>query len=170
MADSSDNTIDVNIWNDARTKAVTVTTDGSKERLDVSTKIEGGSFQVQEFNPVVDVNVAGISLSTGSWSTILSIPSAQGKLDFIGVSGSSSNYRVRLTMDSIQIFDLSMSDINTLGLSNDVGVPIRAEIALKNFRYRPYEGVDFSSSVLIEAQATSGSVTIYTIVTHREVP
>lgn len=43
MADSTDDTIDVNIWNDARTKAVTVTTDGTKERLDVNANIEGGN-------------------------------------------------------------------------------------------------------------------------------
>ena len=38
MADLTDKTDDVSIWNDAKTKAVTVTTDGSKERLDVQVK------------------------------------------------------------------------------------------------------------------------------------
>ena len=37
MADLNDLTQNVNIWNDAKTKSVTVTTDGSFERLDVST-------------------------------------------------------------------------------------------------------------------------------------
>lgn len=41
MADLGDRTGDVNIWNDDRTKAVTVTTDGSKERLDVDANISG---------------------------------------------------------------------------------------------------------------------------------
>ena len=38
MADLTDKTDDIAIWNEGRTKAVTVSTDGSKERLDVSTK------------------------------------------------------------------------------------------------------------------------------------
>ena len=36
MADINDPTQNVTIWNDAKGKNVTVTTDGSKERLDVS--------------------------------------------------------------------------------------------------------------------------------------
>lgn len=38
MADLTDKTDDIAIWNEGRTKAVTVSTDGAKERLDVSTK------------------------------------------------------------------------------------------------------------------------------------
>jgi len=38
MADLNDRTQNVNIWNDEKTKSVTVTTDGAKERLDVDSK------------------------------------------------------------------------------------------------------------------------------------
>jgi len=40
MADLNDRTQNVNIWDDAKTKAVTVTTDGSKERLDIHALID----------------------------------------------------------------------------------------------------------------------------------
>jgi len=170
MADNTDNTIDVNIWNDARTKAVTVTTDGASERLDVDATIVGGSFQLQEFVPVVTIDSTGVSLSTGAWNTLLNVTSTEGKLDFIGCAGASSSYRIRVTMDAVVIFDVSMSDLNAIGLSNDVNVPMRSETALKNFRYRPLEGVDFTSSLLVEAQATSATPTLTSLITYRKVP
>ena len=50
MADLTDKTDDISIWNDAKTKAVTVTTDGAKERLDVhvagSVSISGASDSI----------------------------------------------------------------------------------------------------------------------------
>jgi len=170
MGDSTDETIDVAIWNEARTKTVTTTTDGATERLDVDATIVGGSFQLQEFVPVVVIDPTGVSLSTGAWNTLLNVTSTQGKLDFIGCAGGSSNYRVRVTMDSLLIFNVSMADLNSIGLSNDVNVPMRAETALKNFRYRPLEGVDFTTSILIEAQATSATPTLTSLISYRKVP
>lgn len=171
MADieNSNDTLDVNIWDNDKTKAVDVTTDGGINRLEVGAKIEGGSFQLQQFNPVVIVDTAGASLSTGSWTTLANITSTQGKLDFIGISGSTSNYRVRVTIDSTEIFDLSMSDLNTLGFSDAEDVPIATKTANKNFRYRPRQASDFGISLLVEAQATSATPTVYTTVTYREV-
>jgi len=170
MGDSTDETIDVAIWNEARTKTVTTTTDGATERLDVDATIVGGSFQLQEFVPVVVVDPTGVSLSTGAWNTLLNVTTTEGKLDFIGCSGSSSSYRIRVTMDSVVIFNVTMDNLNSIGLSNDVGVPMRAETALKNFRYRPLEGVDFTSSLLVEAQSTSATPTLTSLITYRKVP
>lgn len=46
MADLNDLTQNVNIWDDAKSKAVTITTDGSKERLDVDASVSVASSRV----------------------------------------------------------------------------------------------------------------------------
>jgi len=165
MADQNDLTTNVNIANDGNTKLVTVTTDGSKERLDVDATISGGAFQIQPFTPVVDFDSAGVALTT-SWTTLVT-KTGEGKLDFIACSAGSSNYKIRLTVDSSIIFDIAMSDLNAIGLTNAVNVNIWAETALKNFRYRPFNSVDYTTDLKVEAAMTSGTGTLYYLITHR---
>ena len=147
------------------TKDVTVTTDGSKERLDVSLGADN-EFQLQAFTPVVTFDSAGVALTT-SWSTLLDYSATGGKLDFIACSVGSSNYKVRLTIDGVEIFDIKMSDLNTIGLTNAVNVNIWAETALKNFRYRPLISVDFNTSLKIEAAMTTGTGTLFYLINYR---
>ena len=99
---------------------------------------------------------------------MLSQTSETGKLDFIAVVGGSSGYKIRLTVDTVEVFDISMTDLGTLGLSNAINVPIWAETANKNFRYNPSEPVDYTDSMLIEAQATGSNVTINYLIQHRD--
>jgi hypothetical protein len=166
MSDINDLTMNVNICSDNDTKKVTVTTDGAKERLDVAATVEG-SFQLEAFTPVVNFSSASTALATSpTWTSILSVTDT-GKLDFIAIAGSTSTYRVRLTLDSVIIFNVTMSDLSTVGLSNATNVPMWAETADKNFRYRPSEGVDFVTSFLVEAQLVSGSPTVSWMIHHR---
>ena len=165
MADQNDLTRNVNIANDDNSKLVTVTTDGLKERLDVSLG-DQLSFQLQAFTPVVVFDSAGLSITT-SWSTLLDYSASGGKLDFIACSVGSSNYKVRLTIDGVEIFDIAMSDLNAIGLTNAVNVNIWAETALKNFRYRPLISVDFNTSLKVEAAMTTGTGTLFYLINYR---
>jgi hypothetical protein len=60
-----------------------------------------------------------------------------------------------------------MADLNAIGLTNATNVNIWAETALKNFRYRPLEPVDFTDSLKIEAAMTTGTGTIFYLINHR---
>lgn len=138
-------------------------------RLEVGAKIEGGSFQLTPFTPIINfVSDDSVSLNTSTWTTLANITSTSGKLDFIAVAGSSSNYRIRVTVDGNEIYDIAMFDLSALNLSNATNVPIWADTADKNFRYHPKQAVDFTDSLLIEAMATSATPTVNYIITHRE--
>jgi len=170
MADQNDLTTNVNIANDDNSKLVDVITDlNSKERLAVDAFLTGGNFQLSPFVPVLEFDSTGISLNTSTWTTLLNHTSETGKLDFIACVGGSSSYRVRLTVDGTEVFDISMADLNSIGLANATNVPIWAETANKNFRYNPTEGVDYTDSLLIEAMATTASPTLKYLISHREI-
>jgi hypothetical protein len=146
--------------------SITSTTDDTKERLDVSLGA-ANEFQLRAFSPVVDFDSTGISLNTTTWDTLLTV-TGEGKLDFIACVGASSSYRVRLTVDGTECFDLAMSDLSSLGLSNATNVPLWAETADKNFRYNPNEPVAYSESLLVEAKALTATPLLKYLITHRE--
>lgn len=168
MADLNDLTTNVNIWDDAKTKSVSVITDGSDERLAVDAKLSesGLTFQLSAYTPVVTFDSAGTALTT-AWTTLLNVTGTAGKLDFIASFVNTSNYKIRLTVDASVIFTISMGDLNAIGLTNAVNVNIWAENANKNFRYRPLDTIDFTDSLKIEAAMTTGSDTIYWLINHR---
>jgi len=170
MADLADRTDNVSLTNDDASKVVTVTTDGAKERLDVNAKLEDSdlTFQLQAFSPVINFNAGSTALAASpTWTTLLSITD-QGKIDFIAIAGSLSTYRVRLTVDSVVIFNVTMSELAAIGLDSS-SAPIWAETASKNFRYKPNEAVDFNTSFLVEAQLTAGVPSVSWLVHHRVV-
>ena len=167
MADQNDLTRNVNIANDDNSKLVTVTTDGSRERLDVSLGDEL-SFSLSAFTPLTAIDPVGVALSTGSWTTLLNVTTTKGRLNFIACSGSTSNYRIRVTVDGVETYDVEMADLNSIGLANATNVEIWAETANKNFRYHPQTPVDFTSSLLIEAQSTSATPTLKSYIAYRE--
>lgn len=119
MADSSDNTIDVNIWNDARTKAVTVSTDGAKERLDVNALISGGSSRpprtkIYEF--------------TGSQTNVIILTPASGKkidvffISLVSDDTSGSKVTVDFATSVIRVFvDWTKTGGSPAQLSNHQG-------------------------------------------------
>lgn len=167
MADLSDKTDDIAIWDEGRTKAVSVITDGAVERLAVDSNITGGNFYLQPFTPKVSFDSVGVAITT-AWTAILDITSKEGKLDQIACVVNSSVYQVRMTVDSVVIFTISMSDLSALGLSNGVNVEMWVETADKNFRYHPNAPVDFTDNLKVEVSMTSGSGTLKYVTHHRE--
>ena len=165
MADD-DRTDNISIADSENTQIVTITTDGAKERLDV-TLGESAEFQLRAWAPVTDFDATGINLNTSTWDTLLSVTS-EGKLDFIACVGGSSSYRIRVTADGNEVFDLAMSDLNAIGLSNATNVPLWAETANKNFRYRPSAPVDFNTTLLVEAMAITATPLLQHLITYRE--
>ena len=167
MSDDLTITENVTLWDKEGAKAPTVSTDGAKERLDVSLG-EENTFQLRAWVPVTTFDATGVSLNTSTWTTLLSIPADEGKLDFIACVGSSSAYRIRLTVDGAECYDISMADLASLGLSNAVNVPFWAETANKYFRYNPNTPVDFQNSLLIEAMAVTATPLLKYLITYRE--
>ena len=167
MADLNDLTQNVNIWNDAKTKSVTVTTDGSQERLDVQALIDGGTFSLQPFTPTFDYSVADTALNT-STDTSLKLVTDVGKIDFIAIAGSLSTWEVVLKVDGSEVLRIIMSDLGSdLGLANATNVPLWVETANKHFRFSPKQGVDFTTSFELLAKATSGSPTVNWLAQYR---
>ena len=165
MADVNNKANDITIWDDTLTKNVTVVTDGSIERLAVD--IQGQSFSLDPFVPRTNISVANTALATSpSWTTIANV-SDEGSLDFIAIAGSLSTYRVRLLVDTVQIFDVTMANLASIGLSNATNVPLWAETADKNFRFSPRTPVDFVTNFTVEAQQISGSPTVNWLVLYR---
>jgi len=167
VADQNDLTTNVALYEEGSTDSITSTADGAKERLDV-TLGSTFEFQLQAFAPVTSFDSTGISLNTSTWTTLLTVPSTEGKLHFIACVGASSAYRVRLTVDGNECYDIAMSDLASIGLSNATNVPIWAETANKNFRYNPGTPVDFKSSLLIEAKAVTATPLLKYLITYRE--
>ena len=164
MADLTNRQTETNIFGPGN-KQITSTTDASKERLDVALG-DALSFQLQAFTPVVVYDSTGVALTT-AWSTLVDYSTTGGKLDFIATSTGTSNYKVRLTIDGVETFDIAMSDLNAIGLTNAVNVNIWAETALKNFRYHPLISVDFNTSLKVEAAMTSGTGTLFYLINYR---
>jgi len=153
------------------TKKVTTTTDGAKERMDVAAEIVGGSFNLGAFTPKVNFSIANTATNTSTDTSILSV-TAEGKVDFIGIDGSNSNYEIILKVDGTEIFRIGMSTVgSTLGLTGATGLPLPmwTETANKNFRYHPNEGVDFTTSFEILVKAEGNPLpTVNFLITHRE--
>ena len=84
MADINDQTQNVNIWNDDKSKAVSVITDGAVERLAVDVN-SGEGVQLQLFKPHFDFDTSLTALSQ-TVDTELFSTSNQGKIDFITVN------------------------------------------------------------------------------------
>lgn len=144
----------------------------SSNRLKVEAQLSAGGdnpiFVLQPFTPFVEINSTGVTLNTSTWNTILDITDTGGKLDFIGIAGSLSTYEIRVTVDSVVIFTISMSDLSAIGLSNATNVEMWVEVADKNFRYHPNAPVDFTSNLKIEIRATTGTPTAKYLIHYRE--
>lgn len=169
MAEINDATQNVTLYDESG-NPVNVILDGGIYRLAVEAKLVDSdlTFQLQAFVPVVNTSIANLAL-TASYQTLLEVTTTQGKLDFIAIAGSGSTYQVKLTIDGTMIFELPMSTLSTIGLSNATNVPMWAETADKNFRYHPRDPVDFTTGFKLEAKLISGSPTINWLIAHRAV-
>lgn len=103
MADLNDLTQNVNIWNDEKSKSVTVTTDGASERLDVDAKITGtgsgtvsGLLKPRYFFDTTDVTLIAAD------TTIMSVD-FEGAAQFLSIATNDSNIEVTLDADGTEI-------------------------------------------------------------------
>lgn len=170
MADLNDLTQDVNIWNDAKTKAVTITTDGAKERLDVNV---AGSVAIDydesptKYQLKTNYNSTGTSV-VSSPDTTLYTYSGAGVIDLVAVnSTTSSSWGIDIEIDGTSRLRITMSQLGSdLGLTS-VGFDVVAETANKQFRWHPQQ-IGFTTSFTIKAYATGSTVTLNHLVMFRE--
>jgi len=152
MADDDNVTDNVTLWDNEGDREVSIITDGADERLAVDAKI-AGDISILQFVPKFDFSSDGDSL-TGLLE--IKAVTAQGRIDFISISGSSSNYDFILNIDGVQVLRISMADMSTLGLtsSNATTLPIFTNTSGKNFILHPNVGLDFKTSFSIQLEDT----------------
>ena len=81
----------------------------------------------------------------------------KGRLDFIAITGSNSNYLVDILVNGTSRLRITMSDLaSEIGLSLSGNVDIWAEVASKNFRYKP-TAVGYGTSFEIKVAATQSN-------------
>lgn len=158
----------VEIVNTANDKSVTISTNGSREELDVNLG-DTFSFQLQAFPPKFDFSVSGTSLNTSTDTSLKSVTSTTGKIDFIAIAASLATYEVIIKIDAVEVLRIKMSELGSdVGLANATNVPLWVETANKNFRYSPKQGVDFTDSFEVLAKAVSGTPSVNWLVSYRE--
>jgi len=169
MADLNDLTQNVNIWNDAKTKSVTVTTDGAKERLDCD--VTGAVSIDYDESPTkyqlkTDYDATGTSVTTSD--TLLYTFSGEGVIDLVSInSTTSSNWGIVINIDGTERLRITMSQLgSSLGLT-DSNFDIVSQTANKQFRWHP-SSIGFATSFTIEAFATTGTVTLNHMIMFRE--
>ncbi len=154
MSDLNDPTRNVTLYDELGNQ-VDLILDAGIYRLAVDSNITGGNFQLQPFTPKSDFSVASTLLNTSTDTVLKSVSSQTGKLAFIAIVGSNSNYEVAMEIDGVETARISMADLGSgLGLSNATNVPIWVETASKNFRFHPTQAVDFTDSFELFAKAT----------------
>lgn len=167
MTEANDRTHDITLYDEDGNPVKIVLVDGVY-RL-ATTGIITGTVVAALFQPKVETNVAGVLLNT-STDTLLKSFTGRGKLVFIAVAGSNSNYEIAIEIDGVEEVRVTMANIGTdLGLSNATNVPIWVETANKNFRFHPNEAVGFTTSFKVSAKATTTPVpTIKSVISYAE--
>jgi len=172
MSDLNDLTQNVNIWNDEKSKSVTVTTDGVKERLDCnmdgSEVIISDSESATKYQMQTDYDAVGTLLNT-STDSVLFTDSGTGTLDFVAVTGTNSNFEIVITIDGTERIRITMAELAAIGLSNATNVPFWAETANKNFRYSPNIPAGYTTNFTVSAKATGAPLaTVDHLILYRE--
>lgn len=162
MADLSDQTTDVNIWNDAKTKAVGVETDslGKNRLLTEGTVTIANNESPTKYQLKTDYDAVG-DLLTSAADVVLFSYIGDGTLNFVAVTNAtSSNYEVAIEIDGTERLRITMNNLGSvLGLISG-STPFWTETANKAFRFRPYEGVGFTTGFRILAKATGSNTTV----------
>jgi hypothetical protein len=168
MADISDRSLDVSIHNPSDvTKAVTTTTDGAKERLDVDASISSDDSPTK-YELGTYYNASGVTVTSAADVELLGYTGA-GVLDFIAAVAGSSGYEIAIYTDGVERLRINMNDLGSnLGLANATNVPLWVETANKNFRWHPPTQVGFKTSFSIKARATGANVTISSLILYRK--
>ena len=169
MADLNDLTQNVNIWDDAKTKSVSVITDGAVERLAVNSNIEG-SVTISQASPRWEYATPDLSLTDGVDTSVL-VLNGIGFVDFAQIVCKNSSYETIIIVDGSEELRITQSDLGTIGLlsSNSTGIPIYAASASKIFSVHPNQPFAFETSFEIQIKATSsGNVLNGWLVSWRE--
>lgn len=159
MADQNDPTQNVAIWDNAKSKAVTVTTDGAKERLDCN--IDGSTVTVSDsesatkYQLQTEFDAVGDLLNQATDTVLYAVTGETGTLDFVAITGSNANFEVTIEIDGTERIRITMAEVGSIGLSNATNVPLWSETALKNFRYSPNLPVGYTTGFRILAKSVS---------------
>jgi len=157
MADDNNVTDNASIWDEPGDRAVTITTDGAKERLDCnmdgSEIIISDSESATKYQMKTDFDAVGDLLNVTT-DTVLHSVTGTGTLDFVAVTGSNANFEITIEVDGTERIRITMGELAAIGLSNATNVPFWAETANKNFRYSPNIPVGYTTSFRILAKAS----------------
>jgi hypothetical protein len=168
MADINDDTLNTTLY-DENGNAVSVIQDGSLYRLAIDGDVTiSGDESPTLYQDRYHKDIPGQVVTTAADVTLFSFTGSPGLLDFIAVSSGNANYEMSLKIDGVEVWRFSMDDLGDVGLSNATNVPVWAENANKNFRYRPFSGSGFSNSFEVLGRATVGTQTLAHIVMYRE--
>lgn len=167
MSELNDQTHNITLY-DELGNPVTIVNDDGVYRLSVDANVTGG-IRISKFIPKNEADVSGITLSTSVDTELVAVTGA-GKIDFIAIAGTNSNFEVAVEVDGNEVQRLSMTEIGSdLGLANGTNVPFWVETANKNFRFHPNEGVDFATSFKVIVKATTTPLPdVNFIVSYRE--
>jgi len=165
MADINDLSKDVSIHNETTNAAVTTTTDGAKERLDVNATIDYDESPTK-YQLKTHKDTTGTVVTTSD--TTLFTFTGQGVIDLVAVnSATSSNWGIIILIDSIERLRLTMGELGSdLGLT-DSNFDIVSQTANKQFRWKPTQ-IGFSTNFTIQAYATTGTQTLPHLILFRE--
>ena len=169
MADINDRTQNVSLHDEVSDSAVTTTVDGSKLRLDVNASATiTNNESPTKYQLKTDYDATGDTITSASDSVLYSY-TGDGVLTFVGVSyATTSNYEVTIEVDGTERIRIKMSDLGSALSLASGSTPVWTETANKNFRFRPFEAVGFSTGFRILAKATGANTTVTHIVMFKE--
>jgi hypothetical protein len=142
-------------------KVVTVSTDGSKERLDVNANVEVAAIgSAEKAIPIFTHSKAETEIGTSD-TTIATITD-EGFLDFISFNVDDNDVEFILIVDDVERLRISITDLDTPGIYN-----LRASSSLTTASIFTrggacmcmewYQPAYFSTNVILKAKHSSGS-------------
>ena len=158
---STDN---VSVYNADGSAAVTTTTIGGKELLDVNASADPTQYALG-----TDYDATGDVVTSAADATLFTFSGA-GVIDFVAVTcATSSAWSIIIDVDGSEKFRMSMSDLGSvIGLTGGVGEPIFVTTANKQFRWNPGGNAGFTTGFSIKARATGANVTLTHLTLYRE--
>jgi hypothetical protein len=162
VADLGDQTTDATIWSEDRTKSVDVMTDtlGKNRLLTEGTVTIANNESPTKYQLKTDYDATGDTITSAADAVLFSY-TGDGTLNFVAVTNAtSSNYEIAIEIDGTERLRITMNNLGSvLGLISG-STPFWTETANKAFRFRPYEGVGFTTGFRILAKATGANTTV----------
>ena len=104
MSDLNDLTQNVNIWNDEKSKSVTVTTDGAKERLDVDTGGVGSIAGAVDATNSTSTPLGISGVYTGTFTDVLNYAQVAVQLTS-NVASATDGWKIEWSVDGTNVID-----------------------------------------------------------------